>query len=69
MNQDHLMQPGLKDQQDWIVWYTMRFGGAGAINFLNLWLIQRICMFVVLVTYFVIITRFLINNDMKNQMI
>ena len=32
MNQYHLMQPGLKDQQYWIVWATMIFGGSGAIK-------------------------------------
>ena len=35
MNQDHLMQPGLKDQQYWILWATLIFGGTGAINFQN----------------------------------
>ena len=35
MNKDNFMQPGLKDKTDWIVWATLIFGGAGAINLLN----------------------------------
>ena len=35
MNKDHLMQPVLKDKQEFIVWARLSFGGAGAINFLN----------------------------------
>ena len=35
INQDSLIHPGLKNQQDLIFSATMRFGGAGAINLLN----------------------------------
>ena len=69
MNQEHLMHPKMKDQQDWIVWAKLIFGGAGAINPHNELLSQRLRMFVMLVTYFVIIKIFLRNNNMKNKMI
>ena len=67
MNQDHLMQSGLKDQQDWIFKDKLRFGGVGAINILNWWLSQRLCMFVAIITYLVIITRVLRNNHIKTR--
>ena len=35
INQDSLIHPGLKNQQDLIFSATLRFGGAGAINLLN----------------------------------
>ena len=66
MNQDHLMQYGLKDQQYWIVWSTLLFDGAGAKNVQNGLLSKRLWMFVMTVTYFVIITRALRKNQIKN---
>ena len=32
INQDNLVQPGVKDQQDYIVWAALLFGGAEVIN-------------------------------------
>ena len=62
------MQPILKEQQDWIVWATLLFGGAGAKKFKNYLSGQRLWMFLMLVAYFLIITIVLRNNHMKNQM-
>ena len=52
MNQDHLIQPGLKDQQYWIFGATLIFGGTRAIKYQKQLLSQRLWMFVILVKPF-----------------